>query len=522
MDVVRRFLRFGPFSLDRESCRLRRDGQVVQLPRRHRQVLRALTEEAGTVVTIEALIAAGWRHAVGDDSLYKVIGALRRLCDPFAPDGESIPSCRHEGYRFAIPCVTSDTDSPPTETRNASKVEWLSEAADSGALLAFDTTPQTAVRRGRQALETLALTGVHTARDTFASMLAELDGDDLASAHTGVAAALWLQFESTRADGVPDLDALLQAQRHVLAAARRNPQSATAWATLALVRHRRGLLVDAIDAAVRAVSLAPKEWRVHLVHAFVSGGAARLAAAYEGLRLTPNNPIAHWLAATVYIARQAFPQALEHIVPGCRIQDLQRLAPAAERFPVVGLLLLHGLVLNALGESEAARAAFARELTFEDSGHVFTREACAQACYALGAMAWHDGDRDGARQAFEQALVRVPEHPLAVVALRAISAGRAGQAGVAGRAGRAEVQTGVEHSTKDGHDAMRSALAHAVALAVVGRHADAAGVVMDALVASPVPVPGGVWSLPVDPLLNVTAHPDAWAVTLALLQRRAF
>ena len=327
----RRTHRFGPFTFEHDEARLRQDGKVVELPIQFRRTLGGLLEEPGVCVPVDRLIEAGWGAAKTDATLYKVIAELRRLFDPYATERISIENLRPNGYRFLLPCVEVTEESASASATDAHSPRALTAAADTAtpdARLDPDsaTVAHAAVRRGRAALETLALPGVQLARDAFASIaLTELDGVGVADVHAGVAATFWLQFESTRADRVPDRESLRLAFDHVLEAARQNPSSPLAWAMLALVRHRRGQFVEAIDAAAHAVTLAGRDWRVHVVLAFVSSGAKRLEAALAALRLTPDNPIALWLAATVYIARRAFGLALDCIITGCRMQDLQLL-----------------------------------------------------------------------------------------------------------------------------------------------------------------------------------------------------
>ena len=59
----------------------------------------------------------------------------------------------------------------------------------------------------------------------------------------------------------------------------------------------------------------------------------------------------------------------------------------------------------------------------------------------------------------------------------------------------------------------------AAVLTLGGRHDEAARACGDALVQ--VEAGSAGWLLPADPLLHVTAHPDAWAPTLAVLRGRA-
>jgi hypothetical protein len=63
------------------------------------------------------------------------------------------------------------------------------------------------------------------------------------------------------------------------------------------------------------------------------------------------------------------------------------------------------------------------------------------------------------------------------------------------------------------------AIANAAVLALEGKHDEAAILCGNAL-AHADPGPAG-WVLPVDPLPQLTAHPDCWAQTLAMLRGRA-
>jgi hypothetical protein len=62
-------------------------------------------------------------------------------------------------------------------------------------------------------------------------------------------------------------------------------------------------------------------------------------------------------------------------------------------------------------------------------------------------------------------------------------------------------------------------MVEAVGESLAGRHAAAASLVYAALQAAP---PGSSgWMLPVEPFLNVAAHPDEWVPVLTLLRSRA-
>jgi hypothetical protein len=67
--------------------------------------------------------------------------------------------------------------------------------------------------------------------------------------------------------------------------------------------------------------------------------------------------------------------------------------------------------------------------------------------------------------------------------------------------------------------AVDASLCEAAERALAGAHTDAAAIVNEALTSAP----GGsaAWLLPIEPLLHVAAHPDAWSHTLARLRNRA-
>ena len=174
---------------------------------------------------------------------------------------------------------------------------------------------------------------------------------------------------------------------------------------------RTGQRIDALAAASRATALEPDNWRHHFRLAYVSWGEARLRAAHRTLALLPGFPLAHWLAATVHVARQALDEAERELGAGLA-SDL-----AHGRFGAVALHWLRGLVMLAGGDEGAALAEFERELAGEAAGHMYSRECCANTWYAIGALRLRQGRRDEAADAFARAIDRIPHHPLALAAL---------------------------------------------------------------------------------------------------------
>ena len=456
--------RFGPFELDSTRRRLIRDGEPVPVSDRHLEILSLLAANAGQVISKDELIEAAWKDvAVADNSIEQAISSLRKTLGHQTDGSQYIETLTRRGYRFSAPVERG-------------------KARQSDASLDAALAPYRAFVEGRAALETLDRDAVVRAREAFAQALrAE---PDYPAAHVGMANACILAFEATRADAAPDVEALRLATHHAREGCRLDASSGEAWSTLAFVLHRGGAAAEAIAAARKAVMLDANNWHHYLRLAYVSWGEERLRAAHRVLALCPGLALAYWFAATVFVARHAFDAALDALRAGCASQDAQR--RDTSRFKAVGLHLLHGLVLAAQGQDDRALDGLARELEFERDGQLYARESSANSWYAIGAIHYRHGRHREARAAFDEALKRVPNHPLASAAIG---------------------------TTLD------DPVARAVGLALEGRHDAAARLCADML-AHAEPGPAG-WNLVVDPLLNPCARRDAWAQTLATLRDRA-
>jgi DNA-binding winged helix-turn-helix (wHTH) protein/Tfp pilus assembly protein PilF len=472
---------FDRFALDPQQRRVTRDGEPIAIADRHFDVLHHLVSHAGAVVSKDALVAAGWGDvAVTDNSLEQAVSALRRALGRGADGNPYIDTVQRRGYRFRA---------------NVTRVVARETDAGLEALLA----PHRAWLEGRAALETLEREQILRAREVFETVLTGMPGQALP--HIGLANACAMQFEMTRTDTVPDTDALAAAAGHAREACRLDPGSAEGWATLGFVLDRSGHHVDALAAIRRAVSLEPDNWRHYFRLSYVSWGEERLRAARRTLALLPGFPLAHWMAATVLVARQRVDEAEHELAAGIAMQDRQ---DEHARFSAVALHWLAGLVHLARGDEERAAAEFERELAFESTGHLYARECCANTWYAMGALRLRQGRPADAAEAFERALERVATHPLARLALAAVR-----------RAGGAlpSASEGGERLSVD------AAICRAAAKVLCGDHDTGARLVEDALAAAPAGNAG--WLLPVEPLLHVTAHADAWAPALERLRARS-
>jgi tetratricopeptide (TPR) repeat protein len=274
------------------------------------------------------------------------------------------------------------------------------------------------------------------------------------------------------------------------------------------VLDRTGQHEDALAAARQSVTLEMDNWRHHLRLGYTSWGEERLREARRTLALLPGFPLAHWLAASVYVARQAPAEAERELQAGLMGQEAEAASTAPARFTGIALHWLIGLLHLSRGDHAPARAAFAAELAQEGTGHLYARECCANTWYALGALELREGQRDAAGQAFAQALTRMPSHGLAALGV-ALSTG---------------VSLAIPKRGED-TDPRASAVDRAIARAAWMCHQaavdreHAAKVVELALADAP---PGAAgWLLPVEPLLHVAAAPALWAPALARLRNRA-
>jgi len=475
---------FGPFELDPVRRHLRRAGETIPLSERQLAILSLLVSQAGTALSKDALIEAAWRDvAVTDNSLEQAISALRRALT--SSDEQSyIQTVPRQGYRF-IGTVARRT------------ARQTDEALDSLLL------PHRAWLEGRAAIETLGRAQASQARHTFESVLAATP--DYAPAYVGLANACAFEFEATRADPEPDRDALAAALRHARDACRIDPDSAEAWATLGFVLHLSRETEPAVAAARRALALEPDNWRHHLRHAVVSWGEDRLRAAQRCLTLLPGLALAHWLSATVHVARQAFDRAEQELERGAQAQDEQ---PQQGRFSAVALHWLLGLVYLARGDEARALREFERELAFEAAGQLYARECCANTWYAIGAIALRNGRDDEAATAFNQALKRVPQHMLARVGLVTLHKGAPRDA-IEGQIAR------VSHAGFAAEAAMAQA-----ALLVIDQDPGRAAQLLDSTLEQ-LSAGSACWTVPVEPLLRVSAHLEIWRPVLARLRSRA-
>lgn len=351
---------------------------------------------------------------------------------------------------------------------------------------------------GRAALGSLNRAEVGRGRRIFEDLIAKDDGNP--THHVGLANACVLQYEATRGEASPDRDALERAVCHAREAVRRAPNLAEARITLGFVLDRAGQRLEALASLQRGLDLEPDNWRHQIRAAAVMWGDDRLRAARRALELWPALALAHFLAASVFVARDALALAEREI--DLALAAIADSATPTLRFSSVAVWWLKGLLCLARGATDEALAAFERELAQEALGHIYSRECAAQVWYAKGVCAHRRGDTSAARAAFGEALARVPRLPMAHAALAIV-----------------EGRTSPFTWPGPGPAPIEVVLAQAALLKAGGHEADAAALGARSL--EEAPAGNGGWLLPIDPLLSVQAHKDVWTPALMTLRARA-
>ncbi|MEM9384778.1 MAG: winged helix-turn-helix domain-containing protein [Pseudomonadota bacterium] len=105
-------LRSGAIRLDIASARLERDGEAVELRHKHLQLLHALMQRPGELVSKRELIELGWGHApVTDAVLTTAIKEIRRALADDARSPWAVENVHGRGYRFLA--AVSRESAPP-------------------------------------------------------------------------------------------------------------------------------------------------------------------------------------------------------------------------------------------------------------------------------------------------------------------------------------------------------------------------------------------------------------------------
>src|SRR5258706_11629078 len=96
--------RFGPFALQPDNRRLLKDGVTISLRPRAFDLLVALVDRAGHLVTKDELLNRVWPKVVVEEAaLHVQVSALRKVVG-----NETITTVSGRGYQFTLPVTTGD------------------------------------------------------------------------------------------------------------------------------------------------------------------------------------------------------------------------------------------------------------------------------------------------------------------------------------------------------------------------------------------------------------------------------
>ena len=132
-----KIIRFGAFEVDLAAAELRKQGLKLRLQEQPFQVLAALLENPGEVVTREDLIARLWPDGTVvdfDRGLNAAVTRLRQVLSDSAETPRYVETVARRGYRFIATVETATTtpvlEPPPVEALSSKRsYRWPAIAA---------------------------------------------------------------------------------------------------------------------------------------------------------------------------------------------------------------------------------------------------------------------------------------------------------------------------------------------------------------------------------------------------------
>src|SRR5258706_15969594 len=96
--------RFGPFELQPDKRRLLKDGETISLRPRAFDLLVALVDRAGQLVTKDELLERVWPKSVVEEAaLHVQVSALRKVVG-----ADAITTLSGRGYQFTLPVTRGE------------------------------------------------------------------------------------------------------------------------------------------------------------------------------------------------------------------------------------------------------------------------------------------------------------------------------------------------------------------------------------------------------------------------------
>ena len=94
-------IRFGPFQIDPRTWSLSRDGDAVDLSPRLVEILTAIIEKNGEIVTKDELLDRFWPGVnISENTLTRAIADIRKALGEQASEPQYIQTLARRGFRF--------------------------------------------------------------------------------------------------------------------------------------------------------------------------------------------------------------------------------------------------------------------------------------------------------------------------------------------------------------------------------------------------------------------------------------
>jgi DNA-binding winged helix-turn-helix (wHTH) protein len=257
---------FGPFEADLVTGELRKDGERVQLQHQPFQVLAALLEQPGRLVTPQDLRRRLWpdgTHVAFERGLASALRKVREALDDHARSPRYIETLQRRGYRFIAPVSITPASiehsmpsaAHPPVPRRSTRLRWA--AALLAAILAGGQgrAPADAEDRLSAAESLSAYACLLKSRGEFDAALRVIrQAQTLAPASAKITAEVGFYLHAA---GYYDAE-FPMLQR----AAEMDPSSADVWLHMGLAQARREEFTRAEESLERASRLASEDEQV--------------------------------------------------------------------------------------------------------------------------------------------------------------------------------------------------------------------------------------------------------------------
>ena len=316
-------VRFDGWTLNRGTGELSRGGVRVRLQSQPQQVLEALLERPGEMVSREQLIARLWPRGVVDfdTALNSAVRRLRIALDDHADAPRYIETIPKRGYRFLLAVERAPVEDPPGSVQRASMPPETDERQAIPVVRRDRTLPG---RAWLAAACVVALVGALGARTLTSSSspdsprprAAQVTGENAAAARDRYLQGRFLLHRRVGDD-------VARARSHFLATLRLDPHHARAWAGIAsswwldAVEGRADRevaftrAVQAADQALRIDStIAEAHLRLGNIARWRGDDATGDARFREALRLEPDDPLVLVIAASNAASERRWPEAI--------------------------------------------------------------------------------------------------------------------------------------------------------------------------------------------------------------------